>query len=134
MFSYTFYDKNRTTAIRLTIFIFILLAIYAILLLPFQKRRLEKFGKYTIGVVINIVDKKDAYDPLYQYIVNGVAYTSTEARLIQGTYNFNQTNIGKRYFVLYDSTNPVKSCLLPLYLVPDSVGEGEWENIDMYIR
>ncbi|HPG11520.1 MAG TPA: hypothetical protein PLU37_08325 [Chitinophagaceae bacterium] len=97
--------------------------IYGIFYLPKKRNNLLNKGRITIGTVVTIIDGKGANDPEYEYVVNSKKYISNEARILQGTYNFSDKKIGKRYFVVFDSTNPERACLLPLNPVPDSIDD-----------
>jgi hypothetical protein len=132
MFRYIYNESDKKTGIIILGVLAILVLFYLFYYYPGQKNKLMVNGRYTIGVVVKIIDGKDANDPEYSYAVNGLTYAGNEARMIQGTYSFSNESIGKRYYILFDSTAPENSCLLPLSPAPDSIitiPENGWHSI-----
>ena len=129
MFSHTFFEKNQKAATVIGVSIIIFIGVY-VLIHSNKLNKLNDRGKYTIGTVKKLVDSKDAFDPIYEFEVKGIKYTSKEARIIQGVHNFNSEDIGSRFFVLYDSIEPSNSCLLPKSPVPKNIDTAPFNGWD----
>lgn len=57
-------------------------------------------------------------------------YQSGISRFIQKAYHFHKSNIGERFFVVFDPNEPENCSLLPYNPVPDSINTYPLEGWD----
>ncbi|HRK29409.1 MAG TPA: hypothetical protein PK239_19180 [Chitinophagales bacterium] len=96
--------------------------------------------RYAIGILKDVRGARSGWQPIFQYDVNENSFEKTGTSQYIVTPKNVKKSLGKRYYIMFNNSNPYYATILLDYPVPDSIqnpppfgwdsipGVGELEN------
>ncbi|MFA6925356.1 MAG: hypothetical protein WC223_14015 [Bacteroidales bacterium] len=124
---------NKKLINKIGIGLFIAFILYAITISMIKWIKLENSHMYTIGILYKIGGgARSGISLYYKYNVNDKCFDVVHTQVTKNTILPSKAEIGKRYYVKFETGNPINSEMLTDYPVPDNMKEAPkegWEKI-----